>query len=424
MIKNMNNAMNIASQTPQKTSDAIVSSAAKNGQNAQHNSEAGELEASARSFHDSIKQAYDDSKNSAEAENADKESSGNNLPEEDDFPELAADDDRPLMPGGLYLSGELSTDKAADTKKPLPALQTPAAESDIENTIDSDAEAELQLVAGMMAADNATNTSGKLGETSSQLRSMLNNEASNNTKTQASRGITTGADGSTEKMLDLKAEAVPIKTESVTLTADKFQSLINTGTQQQPLQNIQASLLLQAASAQTDAGDETLPLVSNAPANSFSSMNLSAPVTQPGIAEAFGRPGWSQAMGKQILMMVNQNINTAEIRLNPAHLGPIEVLIDMSDEQVSVSMSSRHAIVRDAMEQALPRLREMLEQNGYSLADADISKHSFAEQREQNSKDDSQGIAAGNINLSSVSDDSQSLMKQTSLSTSMVDYYI
>ena len=419
--------MNIASPNPQKTSDAIASSAAKTGPNAQNSSETGELEASARSFHDSIKQAYDDSKNSTEAETTENESSGNNLPAEDDFPELVADDDRLQLPGGLYLSGELSSDDAAGTKKPVPELQTPVITSDIENSIDGDIEAELQLAANIMAADNTAGTSGKLGETSSQLRSMIGNETTNDTKkTQAGRGITSGIDGSTEKTLDLKAEAVPIKTESVTLTADKFQSLINTGAQQQSLPNIQTSLLLQAASAQAqaDAGDEALPLIANAPTGSFSSMNLQAPVTQAGIAEAFGRPGWSQAMGKQILMMVNQNISTAEIRLNPAHLGPIEVLIDVSEEQVSVSMSSRHAMVRDAMEQALPRLREMLEQNGFSLADADISKHSFAEQREQNPEGNGKGIAASNIDQSLISETGSQSMQQTTISTSMVDYYI
>ena len=427
----MNNSINIASSSPQKTSDAIVSSTKKTEQNAANSSEAGELEASARSFHDSIRKAYDDSKNSAEAENTetdDNETSGNNLPAEDDFPELAADDDRPLVPGGLYLSGELSADNSQNTKNTATNLQTPAVtDSDIENAIDSDTENELKLAATILTAANTADASGKSGETASQLKPLVNGETTADRRKASltrSAGTTAGLDGSTEKTLDLKAEAIPIKAESVTLTADKFQTLINTGTQQQALQNIQTSLLLQAASAQADAGDDALPLITNTATNSFSSMNLQAAAAPPGIAEAFGRPGWSQAMGKQILMMVNQNISTAEIRLNPAHLGPIEVLIDMSEEQVSVSMSSRHAIVRDAMEQALPRLREMLEQNGFSLADADISKHSFAEQREQNANGDNNATSTSNIEQSVNADSSHQVMKQTAVPTSMVDYYI
>ncbi len=414
----MNNSINIASSNPQKTSDAIISSTKKTEQNTANSSEAGELEASARSFHDSIRKAYDDSKNNAEAENSetgDNEISGNNLPDEDDFPKLAADDDRPLVPGGLYLSGELNTKNTAAT------------DADIENAIDSDAENDLKLASTILAAANTTDASVKSGETASQLKSLVNGETAADRKKASltrSTGATAGLDGSTEKTLDLKAETIPVKTESLTLTADKFQTLINTGTQQQALQNIQTSLLLQAASAQAEAGDDALPLITNTATNSFSSMNLQAAAAPPGIAEAFGRPGWSQAMGKQILMMVNQNISSAEIRLNPAHLGPIEVLIDMSEEQVSVSMSSRHAVVRDAMEQALPRLREMLEQNGFSLADADISEHAFAEQREQNADGKNNAASVSSIEQAVNADGSQQAMKQAAISTSMVDYYI
>lgn len=110
--------------------------------------------------------------------------------------------------------------------------------------------------------------------------------------------------------------------------------------------------------------------------------SASAPV-QSSMTEAFGRPEWSQGMGKQVLWMVNQGLSRAEIRLNPANLGPLEVRIDMENDQVNVAFTSRHADVREAVEQALPRLREMLEEKGLKLADADVSQHSFAEQHRQ-----------------------------------------
>lgn len=104
---------------------------------------------------------------------------------------------------------------------------------------------------------------------------------------------------------------------------------------------------------------------------------------QATISQALGQPDWSQGMSRQVLLMVNQSIRSAELRLNPAHLGPIEVRIDMDDEQVSIAFSSRHAGVRDAVEQALPKLREMFDENGLNLTEADISQYSFAEQRER-----------------------------------------
>ena len=108
----------------------------------------------------------------------------------------------------------------------------------------------------------------------------------------------------------------------------------------------------------------------------------SAPV-QSSMTEAFGKPEWSQGMGRQVLWMVNQGVSRAEIRLNPANLGPLEVRIDMDNDQVNVAFTSRHADVREAVEQALPRLREMLEEKGLNLADTDVSQQSFAEQQRQ-----------------------------------------
>lgn len=102
---------------------------------------------------------------------------------------------------------------------------------------------------------------------------------------------------------------------------------------------------------------------------------------QATISQALTHADWGQGMSKQVMLLVNQNIRSAELRLNPANLGPIEIRIDMDEEMVNVSFSSKHAVVREAVEQALPRLREMFNENGLSLGGADISQHSFAEQR-------------------------------------------
>lgn len=146
-------------------------------------------------------------------------------------------------------------------------------------------------------------------------------------------------------------------------------------------------------------------------------------VPQGEITEAFGKPVWSQGMAKQILWMINQNVSSAEIRLNPANLGPIEVLIDMNEDEVSVSLTSRHAVVREAMEQALPKLREMFDENGINLTDADISKHSLSEQREQ-SNDDKNNFLNSHRETITVADHIEQESQQVISSTNMVDYYI
>lgn len=113
----------------------------------------------------------------------------------------------------------------------------------------------------------------------------------------------------------------------------------------------------------TEAADDTQPL-----------MRLDRPLTHV---------RWAQDLGERVQWMVNRSMNGAEIRLNPPQLGPIEVRIQMQQEQANVAFTAQHANVRDAIEAAIPRLREMLGQQSLNLVNVDISQHSFADQRHQ-----------------------------------------
>lgn len=190
------------------------------------------------------------------------------------------------------------------------------------------------------------------------------------------------------------------------------------------------SLLTQTQLAATDSLNASLsrsPVLQTA----LSAESLTTTSSQPVISETLGKADWGQGMGKQILWMVNQNINSAELRLNPAKLGPLEVRIDMDNDQVNVVFSSRHADVRDAVEQALPRLREMFEDKGLNLSDADVSQHSFAEQRENAFEQAAEREAAG-LSLMAESDhmtdqnhlDMDAIGIGSMLNESLVDYYI
>ena len=139
--------------------------------------------------------------------------------------------------------------------------------------------------------------------------------------------------------------------------------------------------MLQPASSASGEQAAMLTAMASASPSAVSSTptgTATAGFMQGSISEAFGQRGWDTALGKQLLMMVGQNVRSAEIRMNPANLGPIEIQIELQDEQVNVAFSSRHAVVREAMELAMPRLREMLEANGLSLGNGDVSDQSLA----------------------------------------------
>ena len=84
--------------------------------------------------------------------------------------------------------------------------------------------------------------------------------------------------------------------------------------------------------------------------------------------------------------------------MNPAHLGPLEVRISIRDDQATISFVSAHGQVRDALQAAIPHLREMLGDNGLNLSNVDIAQHSFADTRQrpdnpQTRRDGGQGEA-------------------------------
>lgn len=104
-----------------------------------------------------------------------------------------------------------------------------------------------------------------------------------------------------------------------------------------------------------------------------------------------GTAAWADEIGSRMTMMVDQGRHTASLRLSPEHLGPLEIHIAMNDDQASVWFSATHADTRTAIENALPRLRELFASQGLSLTDANVSR----EPPRQQSNPASQSAASG-----------------------------
>lgn len=106
---------------------------------------------------------------------------------------------------------------------------------------------------------------------------------------------------------------------------------------------------------------------------------------------AFGQQGWSDSLGRQLLVMNSQGITSAQIRLDPPELGSLTVKIQMAaDQQASVSFVSQHAVVRDALEQQLNRLQDLFRDQGLNLQDVSVSDQS-PQQREGQEQGQQQG---------------------------------
>ncbi|RLJ20094.1 flagellar hook-length control protein FliK [bacterium endosymbiont of Escarpia laminata] len=95
------------------------------------------------------------------------------------------------------------------------------------------------------------------------------------------------------------------------------------------------------------------------------------------------QPGWDQAVGKRIQWMLGRNIQSAEIKLTPPNMGPMEIRISVQNDQASVSFIAQQPLTREALEAAIPRLRDMLGEANLNLANVDVgqreSRESFAD---------------------------------------------
>ncbi len=85
-----------------------------------------------------------------------------------------------------------------------------------------------------------------------------------------------------------------------------------------------------------------------------------------------GQPGFEQALGQRLVVMVQQGVQHARVSIHPEHLGPMEIRMKIDGEGAHLSLQSPHAPVREALEQALPRLRDMLADGGLELVDVDV----------------------------------------------------
>jgi flagellar hook-length control protein FliK len=92
------------------------------------------------------------------------------------------------------------------------------------------------------------------------------------------------------------------------------------------------------------------------------------------IAVPVGSAGWPGAMAAQVHWLVGSGVSSATLHLSPEHLGPVQVTIDLQSSQVNVSFSAAHADTRAAIEQALPKLREMFATGGLTLGQASVQQ--------------------------------------------------
>jgi len=100
------------------------------------------------------------------------------------------------------------------------------------------------------------------------------------------------------------------------------------------------------------------------------------PATHTRIDTPLDTPGWNTEFAQKIVWMAGEKHHLAELHINPPDLGTLNIKLSVSDTQTNAIFTSPHSEVRDAIESALPRLREVLAENGITLGNASVTTNS------------------------------------------------
>ncbi|AVQ07259.1 TPA: flagellar hook-length control protein FliK [Xanthomonas vasicola pv. zeae] len=128
-----------------------------------------------------------------------------------------------------------------------------------------------------------------------------------------------------------------------------------------------------AATAAPDAPAFVLP-ATTAPA--LTRLQDAAPIfsASPTPTPDLGSDNFDDAIGARMSWLADQKIGHAHIKVTPNEMGPVEVRLHLDGDKVNASFTAANADTRQALEQSLPRLREMLGQNGFQLGQADVGQ--------------------------------------------------
>ncbi|MBD8574370.1 flagellar hook-length control protein FliK [Pseudomonas syringae] len=139
-----------------------------------------------------------------------------------------------------------------------------------------------------------------------------------------------------------------------------------------------------AGDTRVDNFAERLAALSQAaqPARVGSATPVSTPVINQPLA--MHQSGWSEGIVERVMYLSSQNLKSAEIKLEPAELGRLDIRVNMApDQQTQVTFVSAHLGVRDALESQMIRLRESFQQQGLGQVDVNVSDQSQQQAQQQ-----------------------------------------
>lgn len=268
-----------------------------------------------------------------------------------------------LVSTGVDLGAQQQSQLAALTvTAPLPAAPAAAVEEAFNPEADP--------LDGLHALQFALESAGGKGRATTQV-------AANNPSGQSQVHADSDADGArtqsvVNNLANLSGDS-PAQEDATESSEQSFTAVLGDG-----LKDVKSA----AGDTRVDNFAERLAALSQA---AQPARPVAAPVASP-LAQPLSmhQSGWTEGIVDRVMYLSSQNLKSADIKLEPAELGRLDIRINMTpDQQTQVIFASAHVGVRDALESQVARLRESFNQQGLGQVDVNVSDQSQQQAQQQ-----------------------------------------
>lgn len=173
-----------------------------------------------------------------------------------------------------------------------------------------------------------------------------------------------GADARLSKLLDGAVEPTSPKEKAASSFQDALQDLPFGGVKEEPKGANGTSISGTASPTVSQLVATTQQSVHATKASAENTFQVGTPLSDS---------AWAKDAGKQIMMMMGRKLDSAQLQVTPANMGPVEVSLKINQDSVNVLFMASSQQTRDSLEQHLPKLASMLAENGLQLGGAQVS---------------------------------------------------
>ena len=192
---------------------------------------------------------------------------------------------------------------------------------------------------------------------------------------------------------DLKDDLVATTTADL---AAKGRELLNVSAKAEGGRDFAAQIKDSIAVAGANASTAIQPVQAAILANVTTQSTHATQATEK-LTPAVGSTAWDQALGQKVVWMVAGEQQTASLTLNPPDLGPLQIVLSVNNSQANATFTAAQPEVRQALEAAMPKLRDMLGEAGIQLGQATVNSGSAQQQgaQDQHASQSRRGFSNG-----------------------------